>query len=151
VFLDDRRIATHARLPARLWHTDEGHLPEGRRDQRHRDRGWWEARADLLGDVVGTYIRAVFDADEVEQPIRRVHAILRALEAVSPERARAACERAARFGNFKADGVRGILARGLDLEASTDAAVSPAWATQPAFARQAEDFLIGLEVTHGTC
>lgn len=151
VHLNDKRIATHARLPARLWHTEEGHLPVGRRDQRHRDRAWWEARADLLGEVVGTYIRAVFDADEVDQPIRRVHAILRTLEAVSPERAAAACARAARFGNFKAEGVRGILARGLETEGPTDAAVSPAWATQPAFARQAEDFLFGLEVTRGTC
>lgn len=150
IFHDNHRIATHTRLPARLWHTDEAHLPEGRRDQRHRDRAWWEARADLLGEVVGTYIRAVFDADQVEQPIRRVHAILRTLESVSPERAQAACGRAARFGNFKADGVRGILARGLDLEGASLTSVSPAWATQPAFARQAEDFLTGLGAPHGT-
>lgn len=151
VFHEDHRIATHARMPPRLWHTDEQHLPEGRRDQRHRDRAWWEARADVLGDGVGAYIRAVFDADEVDQPIRRVHAILRTLEAVSPERAQAACARAARFGNFKADGVRGILERGLDLEPAPSGAVSTTWATRPAFARQAEEFLLALEVTHGTC
>lgn len=153
IYVDDRLVATHAREPRQRWHTVDAHLPEGRRDLRHRSRAHWEARADGLGDEVGAYIRAVFDADDVQQPIRRVSAMLRALEAVSPQRAQAACRRAGYFANYSAGGLKRILEDGLEAAPLGTAAVAPGWATSPRFARSAESFLQGMgeEDGHGRC
>jgi len=151
IYRDDSRIATHSRSGVELWSTKDEHLPEGRKDLRHRDRRYWEERADVLGEEVGAYIREVLDADSVQQPLRRVAAILRALETVPAERARAAAVRASYFGMLKAAGVKRILREGLDLQPLPTGAMSPGWAKQPAFARSATAFLKGMEVRDGTC
>lgn len=150
IYVDDRRVATHDRT-APGPHIDDAHLPEGRRDERHRDRGHWEARADALdAEVVGVFVRAVMDRDDVQRPLRRVASILRQLEAVPRERAIAACMRAAYFGAYDANTVRKILSSGMDgqpLPSSTPMVPS----FTPRFARQATSFLMAMEVADGTC
>ncbi len=153
IHIDNAQVAVHARYPHQLWHTIESHLPEGRRDLRHRSRSHWEARADELGDEVGAYIRAVFDVDKVQRPLRRVASMLRALEAVPVDRAQATCRRAAYFGNYTANGIKAILRKGLDAEPLPGTGISPTWATTPQYARSAEAFLATLteEDSHGCC
>lgn len=116
IYFDDVRVATHTRLPPGKRSTIEAHLPEGRRDLRHRSREFWERRADALGDEVGAYIREVFDADEVLSQLRTVQGIVTHLETFPLDRARAACRRASFYGLHSYGGVKNILRKGLDLE-----------------------------------
>ena len=58
LFFEDTRIATHERTTPGKRQMHEAHLPEGRRELRHRSQTYWEARADALGEEVGAYIRA---------------------------------------------------------------------------------------------
>ena len=150
VYADDYRVATHDRT-APGPHIQDAHLPEGRRDERHRDRGHWEGRADAISaDVVGVFVRAVMDRDDVQRPLRRVASILRLLEAVPRERAIATCMRAAYFGAYDAETVRKILSSGMDgqpLPSTTPMAPS----FIPRFAREASSFLASIEVAYGTC
>lgn len=150
VYVDDRRVATHDRT-APGPHIDDAHLPEGRRDERHRDRGHWEARADAIDpEVVGVFVRAIMDRDEVQRPLRRVASILRLLEAVPRERAIAACTRAAYFGAYDADTVRKILTSGMDGQPlPSTSPMAPSFT--PRFAREATSFLTRVEVSCGTC
>jgi transposase len=150
VYVDDRRVATHDRT-APGPHIDDAHLPEGRRDERHRDRGHWEARADAIDpEVVGVFVRAVMDRDEVQRPLRRVASILRLLEAVPRERAVATCTRAAYFGAYDADTVRKILVSGMDAQPlPSTTPMAPSFT--PRFAREAASFLASAEVAYGTC
>ena len=147
IFRDHERIATHRRYGTEVYQTNEDHLPEGRRDLRHRHRGHWEARADEMGEEVGAYIREVFDSDDAHYPIRAVAAMIRHLEKVPPERARAACVRASFFANFQVRGLKGILDKGLDQEPLPKTCMSPHWVSNPRFARAATDFLQRMEVT----
>lgn len=153
ILVDDVVVAVHARQPRQRWHTQETHLPEGRRDLRHRSREFWEARADAIGDEVGAFIRGVFDTDEVQRPLRRVASMLRTLEDVSPERAKAACLRAAYFGCHRADELARILRKGLDREPLPGTAMTPGWVTEPRYARSAQSFLASLDEggCHGRC
>jgi transposase len=150
LYVDDHRVATHDRR-ALGPHIDDAHLPEGRRDERHRDRGHWERRADAIdADVVGAFVRAVLDQDDVQRPLRRAAAILRILETVPKERAVATCTRAAYFGAYNAEAVRKILSGGLDGKALPGTApMAPSFT--PRFAREAASFLTRTEVTCGTC
>lgn len=149
VYVDDRRVATHDR--AAVSHIIDEHLPEGRRELRHRDRAHWEARADAIdADVVGTFVRKVLDQDDIQRPLRRAASVLRLLEAVPRERAIAACTRAAWFGAWRAEVVRKILADGLDAQPLPGGGpMAPSFA--PQFARSATSFLTATEVTCGTC
>jgi hypothetical protein len=149
VYVADHRVATHERATPGP-HIDDAHLPEGRRDLRHRDRGHWEARADEIDpEVVGAFVRAVLDQDDVQRPLRRVASIVRALEAVPRERAIATCVRAAYFGAYRAEIVKKILAEGLDAQPLPGTGpMSPTFT--PRFARPAASFLAATEVTSGT-
>lgn len=51
--LDDVRVATHARNGKKQRSTHDAHLPEGRAELRHRSQGYWEERAERIGDGVG--------------------------------------------------------------------------------------------------
>lgn len=55
IFFEDERVASHQRSQAR-YHTQEAHLPEGRRDLRQRGRQWWQQKADKMSPVIGAYI-----------------------------------------------------------------------------------------------
>lgn len=116
IYWDDVRVATHQRVPPGQRSTIEAHLPEHRRDLRHRSRDFWEQRADALGEDVGTFIREVFDADDVLSQLRTVQSIVTHLETFPIARAQAACRRARFYGLRSYAGIKNILRKGLDLE-----------------------------------
>jgi hypothetical protein len=126
------------------------YLPPERADLRHRSREYWVERADALGDEVGGYVREVFDSDDVLSMLRQVQAMVRLLEKHPRKRARAACERASYYGNFKYHALRDILRKGLDLEPLPTVVIDAKHGTleNPRFARSAQELLqLPLEVT----
>lgn len=113
---DDVRIATHARGGPGRRTIDESHLPEGRRDLRHRSATYWVRRARAIHPGVARFITQVLESDDVLSQLRTAQAIVTHLEAFPPHRARAACERAAFYGDFSYGGIKRLLARALDFE-----------------------------------
>lgn len=111
---DDERVATHDRRGKGLRSTTETHLPEGRRELRHRSRAYWVDRARLIAESVATYVEEVFGSDDVLSKLRPVQAIVTHLEKHPAERAIAACRRARFYGCHTYVGVRDILRQGLD-------------------------------------
>jgi transposase len=111
---NDERVATHDRRGAGPRSTHEPHLPEHRRDLRHRSRSYWVDRARLMSDGVATYIEEVFASDDVLSKLRVVQAIVTHLEKHPVERAIATCERARAHGAYTYVAVRDILRQGLD-------------------------------------
>lgn len=150
VYADDQKVATHARRGPR-YHTTDAHLPEGRRDLRHRSREWWQAKANRISPVVGAYIKEVFEADDVYSQLRTVQAMVSYLEEYPVDRAEGACRRARVFGNYSYKGLRNILVEGLDLEPSFPAAVYVHGKLEepPRFARTMDELLGNEEVGHG--
>ena len=128
----DQRVATHRRVKPGTRTTVEEHLPEGRRDLRHRSRGYWEQRAMAIGPEVGALVKEVFDSDDVLSQLRAAQAIVTHLEKYPAARARAACERARFFGNYSYGGVKRILMQALDLE-PLPVAMMPASSASPSF------------------
>ena len=143
VYADDARVATHARQGPGRRSTVDAHLPEHRRDLRHRSRDFWEARADRIGIDVGAYVREVFDRDQVLLMLRPVQAIVVHLERFPPHRANAACRRASHFGNYAYAGIKEILRKALDLEPYGEAAapVEHGRLETPRFARPINEML----------
>ncbi len=142
VYFDDIRVATHRRgAPGGRTTLDE-HLPEGRRDFRHRDRDYWEERAERIGAETLAYVKEVFDSDDVLYQVRAVQQIVIAIEAFPRDRGEAACRRARFFGNYTASGLKNILRRGLDLEPLPIAVVgSTDGLDRPRFARNWKELL----------
>jgi hypothetical protein len=95
--------------------THEEHLPEDRAPWRHRDRGYWENRADQIAPEVGAYVREVLDSDDVLSLVRVVQSMVTHLEKFPVERAVATCTRARHFGSYQYATIKNILHRGLDL------------------------------------
>jgi hypothetical protein len=116
IYADDVRIAEHVRATPGKRRTKDEHLPDYRSDLRQRSRSYWEQRASSMGEVVATYVREVFDSDEVLEQLRTVQAIVTHLEKFSKSRAIAACERARFFGNHTYSGIKTILRKALDLQ-----------------------------------
>jgi transposase len=142
LYWEDTRVATHERQPPGGRSTIESHLPEHRRDHRHRSRDFWEQRADELGEEVGSYIREIFDADDVLLQLRTVQAIVRHLGDFPAERARAACRRASFYGLYTYGGIKNILRKGLDLEPLPLVVQRPTDAREtPRFARNIGELL----------
>ena len=142
VYLDEERIATHDRRGPGWRSTKDEHLPEHRSDYRHRNRSYWEERADKLGEPVGSYIREVFDSDDVLSKLRAVQGMVKHLESFPPERARRACERASYFGNHTLRGLKNILRRALDIEPLPDEQSEGCQVIlHPRFARKASEFI----------
>ena len=141
IYADDERVATHRRSGAGLRTTVEDHLPEGRRDLRHRSASYWLERSARIGPKTESYIRGVFESDDVLYQIRAVQSIVTHLEGFPPERAEAACQRAAHYGITTYQGIKNILARALDREPLPPMTVQTAWADRPRFARSAGDFM----------
>lgn len=143
VYAQDVRVATHARRGTGLYATREEHLPQHRADLRHRSRGYWEERATRLGEDVLTYVRAVFDSDDVLSQLRAVQAIVTHLEGFPPERARAAARRAHYYGTYSYGGLKNLLRQGLDLQPLPLALAAPATSClpQPRFARSVAELL----------
>ncbi len=142
VYCDDTRIATHERgkkVPPEIVDT---YLPQPRAALRHRGREYWLERADAMGEEVGSYIREVFDADDVLSMLRVVQAIVTLLEKHPASRACKACSRASYYGNYSYAGVRDILRKGLDLQ-PLPLAVPPVHGRldNPRFARNPRELL----------
>src|SRR5262245_30637138 len=129
IYADDERVATHDRRGSGYRSTVDAHLPDHRGDLRHRSRAYWEERAGKMGEEVASFVRAVFDSDEVLSQLRPVQAMVTHIETFPVERARAACLRAAHFGSYTYKALKNILRRALDLEplgASCEAPSTPA-------------------------
>lgn len=135
IYFDDERVATHARASAPLRVTNENHLPEGRRDLRHRSQSYWEHRADRIGSDVGQFVREVFSSDDVLLQLRAVQAIVTHLEKFPAERAQAACKRASFYGSYSYQAIKNILSRALDLQPLPAQKPVSTWIDAPAYAR----------------
>lgn len=118
-FHGDERVATHPRHGPRR-STIETHLPEDRRDLRHRGRAFWEERAAHVGPETLAFVRDVFDSDDVLSRLRQVQAIVRHLERHPRRRAEAASRLARHRRDHSYQGVKRILAHALDCEAVGD-------------------------------
>lgn len=140
IFDDNERVATHPRHGEDKRSTQEAHLPEQRRDYRHRSRAYWEERAAALGDEVLTYVTAVFDSDDVLLKLRDVQNTVRHLEAFPKPRARRACVRALHFESLKYGTIKKILSRGLDFEPLPDERPRAMPLQAPRFARSPSEF-----------
>jgi transposase len=142
IYLDDERIATHDRHGSSWRSTKDEHLPEHRVAYRHRSIGYWEERADKLGEQVGRYIREVFNSDDVLSRLRCVQGMVTYLEQHPRERANATCERASYFGNYTLRGLKNILRKALDFEPLPGRQAELGQIIiHPRFARKASEFL----------
>lgn len=136
IYHDDERVATHDRKGLGTRSTIEAHLPTHRADLRYRSPAHWQERADRLGVEVGQYAREVFESDDVLSQLKVVQAVVRHLETVPPERARAACARASLYGAYSFQAIKRILEKGLDLEPCQDIVPFPTPdLVQPRYAR----------------
>lgn len=141
VFIDDERVATHARRGEGRRSTVEAHLSAGRRDLRHRSIAYWYERAARIGPEAEAYVRAVYDADPVLSKLREVQQIVLDLERYPPERAQAACLRALHFGNLRVRAVARILERGLDSQPLPVSAAALGALEAPRFARPVSELV----------
>ena len=140
IYGDDVRVAAHRRGVAVAKEIYDSYLPEGRVDLRHRSQGYWLERAFALGEEVGSYIREVFALDDVLSMLRRVQSMVTLLEQHPRHRARAACRRAAFYGNYEYRGLKSILQQGLDMK-PLPVVVVPHGLSHPKFARKPSELL----------
>lgn len=148
IYGDDVRLATHDRRGAGTHSTQESHLPEGRRDFRHRGRDFWMARAERIGPETTGLIAEVFDSDAVLSQLRAVQSIVTHLEGFPRSRAEAASKRARFFGTYDYRGVKAILAKALDLDPLPQLPLPMAGAQEtPRFARSTAELLASVEET----
>ena len=152
VHIENVRVATHQLERPGEHVTLDAHLPHGRRDLRYRSRGYWLERADLIGTETGTYVREVLDSDDVLCHLRQVQAIVLHLEGFPCHRAEGASRRASFYANYKPQGVKRILARGLDDQPlPTALPLSGPRTTSPRHARNIQQMLEQhIEESHGT-
>lgn len=113
---DDVRIATHCRRDPGRCSTIAAHLPEHRRELRHRSTAYWQKRAAQIGTETGLLIEEIFASDDVLSQLRKVQAIVTHLETHPIARAEAASKRARFFGTYSYGGIKAILRKALDLE-----------------------------------
>ena len=103
-----------------------------------------------MGEEVASYVREVFDCDDVLSQLRAVQAIVTHLERFPVVRARAACARAHFFANYTYQGVRNILQRALDLQPPPLAAPPPpANDVAPRFARPSASWALRIKEVSG--
>lgn len=121
--------------------TNEAHLPQGRKDRRHRSQSYWQARAAAVGPQTHHFIEAIFDHDEVLHQLRKVQAIVTLLEGYPKERAEAASRRAYFYGNFSYREVKSILTKALDMEPLPTPMLPARPGHTPRYARNIEELL----------
>ncbi len=100
-----------------------------------------------MGEDVASYVREVFDCDDVLSQLRAVQAIVTHLEKFPVARARAACTRARFFANYTYQGIRNILQRALDLQPLPVSTVAPSPANDvaPRFARPSASWALRIQ------
>lgn len=124
VFHRDRRVASHVDRGLRRT-TLEEHLPEDRRELRHRAQAFWEVRAARIGRATFTLVREVFARDHVLSQLRQVQAIVRHLERHPQERAEAASRLVLRGADRTYASVKHVLTTALDVGVGIDAPPIP--------------------------
>lgn len=141
IYANDERVADHDRRGSSPRSTIEAHLPEERAPWRHRSRDYWQERADRIAPEVGSYVRELFDADDVLNMLRVVQATVTHLEKFPRERAIGACLRAQHFGSRNYGALKNILRQGLDLQPLPSTAAVEDPLPQPRFARSIGELL----------
>lgn len=141
VFDDTKRVATHSRSGNEKRRTQDAHLPEHRRDYRHRRQSYWEERAARMGKDVAAYVHAIFESDDVLLQLRTVQQVVRHLEQFPRQRAQRASARALHYSAFKYGALKTILRQGLDLQPlPVSEPVSPPL-SKPRFARSSSEIV----------
>jgi transposase len=148
IFHDDVRIATHDRAAPGERRTIEEHLPEHRRDLRHRGQAYWEERADRIGDEVGAWVREVFASDDVLSQLRVVQQAVPFLETLPPERARGACVRARFFASYSVGALKTLIRKGLDRVPPPSCVLPTGALDTPRFARDVRELIAHIPEDH---
>lgn len=143
LYCDDERVASHRRATRGVRVTNDEHLPELRGPYRHRQREYWQERADEIGSETSAFIRDVFESADELSRIRTVIAMMRLLQKHPVERAERACARARYFANYTYRGLAEIFRRGLDFDSlpGTNHATY-GQLERPQYARRCTDFMI---------
>jgi transposase len=149
---ENEHLHTHARVPRGKHSTIDEHLPEHRRDLRHRSREYWIEKARGIGDEVVALAEAIFDSDDVLLQLRKVQAVVSHLEQFPKVRATRTAKRALAFGCLEYRAIKNILTKGLDLEPLPEERQDPAWSKRARFARRPTETLFAFEEKiHGHC
>ena len=142
-YIADMRVADHDRLGPGRRSTKDEHLPEHRRDYRHRDAAYWRERAERLGPAARALIDAVLDHDPARSRVDVACSSVRLLESLPAERASTVAQHALRFGNVHYRELKRIVGEGLDgapCDAGLAASLSSWGEVSPTFARSGEDY-----------
>ena len=142
-YIDDVRITDHDRNGPGRRSTKDEHLPEHRRDYRHRDPEYWRERAQQHGADVRALVDAVLNHDPVKSRVDVACACLKLLETLPSERATSVARHALSFGNVHYREIKRIIEHHLDApRLDTDMPqVSNAWGdAHPVFARTGEEY-----------
>ena len=142
-YINDVRVTDHDRNGPGRRSTKEEHLPEHRRDHRHRNAAYWRERAQQLGTEARAFIDAVLDHDPVRSRVDVACSCVTLLETLSPERARSVVRHALSFGNVHYGELKRIVEHDLDQPRSDVdmPLVTNVWGdAQPVFARTGEDY-----------
>ena len=148
-YIDDARVTDHDRLGPGRRSTKDEHLPEHRRDYRHRDAKYWRERAEQLAPEAQAFIDTVLDYDPVRSRVDIACSCVRLLEALSLERAVTVARHALKFGNVHYRELKRIVEHHLDEpdDAIAVSLTSIAWAeARPVFARTGEDYRERIDV-----
>ena len=141
--IDDVQVAHHDRLAPGRRSTKDEHLPEHRRDYRHRNAEYWRERAEKVAPEVRAFIDTVLDHDPVRSRVDIACSCVRLLETLPLERAIRVTRYAVSFGNVHYRELKRIVAHRLDEAHATATASEPSsgWGdAQPVFARSGEDY-----------
>ena len=148
IYLQDELLWTHPRIRRGQRSTVEYHLPEHRRDLRHRSREYWIDRARAVGAEVEQLAETIFASDDVLLQLRKVQAVVSHLETFPPQRACAAAGRALFYGCIDYRSIKNILKKGLDLQ-PIEPKSTRSWSQGSRFARPPEvDLFSTKELTH---
>jgi hypothetical protein len=137
---EDEHLWTHSKVARGKRSTVDDHLPEHRRDLRHRSRDHWIRQARAIGPEVEHLAAEIFGSDDVLLKLRKVQSVVTHLETFPKERARAAARRALHFGCLEYRGIKDILRKGLDLE-PLPGETKRAWSNGSRFARTPTEYL----------
>jgi len=149
IYHEDEYLCTHPRVARGQRSTIDEHLPEYRRDLRHRSREHWIARARAIGPEVEHLAEEIFGSDDVLLKLRKVQAVVSHLETFPPKRARAAARRALFYGSTDYRAIKSMLLKGLDLQPLPQPSPTRAWSQGSRFARTPDGTLFSnQELTH---
>jgi transposase len=141
IYVNEERVATHPRKGRQRVQTNPAHLPTVRLAMAERGLGYWEERAQMLGEPVLELIQAVVADDEVLLNLRAVQAIVLLLEQHPKQRAHRACKRALYFGNLTYKGIKDILRKGLDMQPLPNERPTFGHLNTPTFARSVQEIV----------